>query len=131
MRSRNQRLTTADITGAWAIIPTPAKDNASDWRADDTVDLAETARVVEELIRAGVDGILSLGTLGECSTLTWEEKRAFMATVVEIARGRVPYFGGTTSLNTRETARQTRAAHDMAVDGTTLGPPMGCYPDLP
>ena len=131
MQRRSARLTTADITGAWAIIPTPAKDTASDWRAEDTVDLDETARVVDELIRAGIDGILSLGTLGECATLTWDEKRAFMATVVETARGRVPYFGGTTSLNTRETVRQTRAAYDLGVDGTMLGPPMWCYPDLP
>src|SRR4051812_17572586 len=48
MRPKGARLTAADITGAWAIIPTPAKDNASDWRAEDTVDLVETARVVEE-----------------------------------------------------------------------------------
>ncbi|MEA2937439.1 MAG: trans-o-hydroxybenzylidenepyruvate hydratase-aldolase, partial [Alphaproteobacteria bacterium] len=131
MRRTDGRLTAADITGAWAIIPTPAQDDASDWRSENTVDLAETARVVEELIRAGIDGILSLGTLGECSTLTWDEKRDFMAAVVETARGRVPYFGGTTSLNTRETVRQTRAAHDLGVDGTMLGPPMWCYPDLP
>jgi trans-o-hydroxybenzylidenepyruvate hydratase-aldolase len=130
MRQKGARLTAADIQGAWAILPTPAKDNASDWRAEDTVDLDETARVVEELIKAGVDGLLSLGTFGECATLTWEEKRAFMATVVETVRGRVPYFGGTSSLNTRETVRQTRAAHDIGVDGTMLGPPMWCYPDL-
>ncbi|MEA2993537.1 MAG: trans-o-hydroxybenzylidenepyruvate hydratase-aldolase [Alphaproteobacteria bacterium] len=130
MRQKGARLTAADIQGAWAILPTPAKDNASDWRAEDTVDLDETARVVEELIKAGVDGLLSLGTFGECATLTWEEKRAFMATVVETARGRVPYFGGTSSLNTRETVQQTRAAHDIGVDGTMLGPPMWCYPDL-
>jgi trans-o-hydroxybenzylidenepyruvate hydratase-aldolase len=130
MRQKGARLTAADIQGAWAILPTPAKDNASDWRAEDTVDLDETARVVEELIKAGVNGLLSLGTFGECATLTWEEKRAFMATVVETARGRVPYFGGTSSLNTRETVRQTRAAYDIGVDGTMLGPPMWCYPDL-
>ncbi|MEA2976325.1 MAG: trans-o-hydroxybenzylidenepyruvate hydratase-aldolase [Alphaproteobacteria bacterium] len=130
MRQKGARLTAADIQGAWAILPTPAKDNASDWRAEDTVDLDETARVVEELIKAGVDGLLSLGTFGECATLTWDEKRAFMATVVETARGRVPYFGGTSSLNTRETVRQTRAAYDIGVDGTMLGPPMWCYPDL-
>jgi trans-o-hydroxybenzylidenepyruvate hydratase-aldolase len=130
MRQKGARLTAADIQGAWAILPTPAKDNASDWRAEDTVDLDETARVVEELIKAGIDGLLSLGTFGECATLTWEEKRAFMTTVVETARGRVPYFGGTSSLNTRETVRQTRAAHDIGVDGTMLGPPMWCYPDL-
>src|SRR5262249_17057995 len=94
-------------------------------------DLAETARVVDELIGAGIDGILSLGTLGECSTLTWTEKRDFMATVVETVRGRIPYFGGTTSLNTRETVRQTRAAYDLGGHGTMLGPPMWWYPDLP
>jgi trans-o-hydroxybenzylidenepyruvate hydratase-aldolase len=131
MRRGGSPLTIADIVGAWAIIPTPAKTDASDWRAESTVDLAETARVVEALIRAGIDGILSLGTLGECATLTWEEKREFMATVVETTRHRVPYFGGTTSLNTRETVRQTRAAYDLGVDGTMLGPPMWCYPDLP
>src|SRR5205814_10017385 len=80
LRDRSARLTTAEITGAWAIIPTPAKEAASDWRAEDSVDLGEAARVVEALIRAGIDGILSLGTLGECASLTWEEKRAFMAT---------------------------------------------------
>ncbi len=131
MRRKGARLTAADIKGAWAILPTPAKANASDWRAEDTVDLDETARVVDALIDAGIDGLLSLGTFGEGSTLTWDEKRGFMATVAETIRGRVPYFGGTTSLNTRETVRQTRAAHDLGVDGTMLGPPMWCYPDLP
>jgi trans-o-hydroxybenzylidenepyruvate hydratase-aldolase len=131
MGARTARLTAAEVQGAWAILATPAKSDASDWRAEDTVDLDETARVVEALIAAGVDGLLSLGTFGECSTLTWDEKRAFMDTVVQSVRGRVPYFGGTSSLNTRETVRQTRAARDLGVDGTMLGPPMWCYPDLP
>lgn len=124
-------LTVQDIAGAWAIIPTPAKDNASDWRAEDTVDLDETARIVELLIKSGINGILSLGTFGECATLTWDEKRAFLATVVETVKGRVPFFGGTTSLNTRETIRQTRAAADIGMDGTMLGPPMWCKADVP
>ena len=72
MTSRT-RLTPEDITGCWAIIPTPAKPGASDWRAADTVDLDESARIVEAMIAAGVDGILSLGTLGECAGLTLEE----------------------------------------------------------
>ena len=130
MPQRASRLTASDIHGLWAILPTPAKDNASDWRAENTVDLDETARVVEALISAGVDGLLSLGTFGECATLTWDEKRAFMATVVETLRGRVPYFAGTTSLNTRETIKQTKAGLDLGIDGTMLGPPMWCYPDL-
>lgn len=130
MSQNASRLTVSDMQGMWAILATPAKDNASDWRADNTVDLDETARVVDALIKAGVNGILSLGTFGEGATLTWEEKRAFMTTVVETVGKRVPYFAGTTSLNTRETVRQTRAGRDIGIDGTMLGPPMWCYPDL-
>ncbi len=131
MNRRKQRLTAADIQGAWAIIPTPSTDDASDWRAKDTVDLDEAARAVEAMIAAGIDGILSLGTLGECGTLDWEEKRAFMATLVETARGRVPVFGGTTSSSTRETVRRTRAALDLGVDGTMVGPGMWNRMDTP
>ncbi len=131
MTRRRERLSAADIRGAWAIIPTPARADAADWRATNTVDLDETARAVEALVAAGIDGILSLGTFGEGASLTWEEKRAFMAAVVETNRGRVPFFGGTTALGTRETVRQTRAALDMGVDGTMLGLPMWCRADLP
>jgi trans-o-hydroxybenzylidenepyruvate hydratase-aldolase len=119
-----------EVVGAWAIMPTPATADASDWRAQNTVDLDETSRVVERLIDAGVDGILSLGTLGECATLTWDEKVSFMRTVVETARGRVPVFGGTSSLSTRETVRQTREARALGVDGVMVGPPMWCAPDV-
>jgi trans-o-hydroxybenzylidenepyruvate hydratase-aldolase len=131
MALKQSLMEVGDVHGAWAIIPTPAKPNASDWRAEDTVDLDETARVVEALIATGIDGILSLGTFGECATLTWDEKRAFISTVVETARGRVPFFGGTTSLSTRETVRQTRAARDIGIDGTMLGVPMWCQADVP
>ena len=131
MSRSKPRLTPDDIQGAWAIIPTPATARASDWREANTIDLDETARVVDGLIAAGVDGILSLGTFGEGSTLTWDEKQAFIATVVETARGRIPVFGGTTSLNTRESVRQTRVAADIGVDGTMVGPPMWCRADVP
>src|SRR5262249_40302175 len=100
MARKRSLLEVGDIHGPWAIMPPPGKPNASDWRAEDTVDLDETARVVEALIAAGIDGILSLGTFGEGATLTWDEKIAFIRTAVEAARGRVPFFAGTTSLNT-------------------------------
>ncbi len=125
------RLTGERIQGAWIILPTPAKANVSDWSATSTVDLDETARMVEALIAAGVDGFLSLGTFGEAATLSWEEKREFIGAVVETVRGRVPYFCGTTALSTREVVRQTRAALDIGADGTMLGLPMWCAPDLP
>ncbi|KKC26031.1 dihydrodipicolinate synthase family protein [Sphingomonas sp. SRS2] len=121
-------LTAADIEGAWAILPTPAKPNASDWRETETVDLDETARITEGLIQAGINGIMSLGTYGEASTLTWAEKKAFIACVVDTVAGRVPFFSGSTTLNTRDTVAETRAALDIGAVGTMLGLPMWCAP---
>lgn len=117
-----------DITGAWAIIPTPAKPGASDWRATDTVDVDEAARAVDALVEAGVQGLLTMGTLGECATLTWAEQKTFMATIIDAARGRIPVFVGTTTLNTRETVERTRFAADLGATGTMLGIPMWCAP---
>lgn len=124
------RIDASGINGLWPILPTPAKPNASDWRERDTVDLDETARVVEALIASGVDGLLSLGTYGEAHSLLWEEKKAFVGCVLETIRGRIPFFAGTTALNTREVIDQTRAMHDMGVTGTMLGVPMWCKNDL-
>jgi trans-o-hydroxybenzylidenepyruvate hydratase-aldolase len=131
MAAKRKLLTVDQIQGAWAVMPTPAKANASDPRAQDTVDLDETARAVEGLIAAGVDGILSLGTLGECATLTWEEKKKFLATALETTRGRVPFFTGATSLSTRDTIWQTQQARDLGADGTMVGLPMWCSADVP
>jgi trans-o-hydroxybenzylidenepyruvate hydratase-aldolase len=111
-------------------MPTPAREGADHPLARDTVDLDETARTVDALIEAGVDGIMSLGTLGECATLSWDEKRAFVGTAVEAARGRVPFFAGTTTLGTRETIEHTRAVRALGADGTMLGLPMWCPPTL-
>ena len=129
--ARRERLTVDEVQGAWAILPTPATPDAADWRATNTVDLAETARAVEALIASGIDGILSLGTYGECATLTLDEKRAFIATAVEAVAGRVPFFAGTTALGTRESIRETKMAMDLGADGTMLGIPMWCKADTP
>lgn len=129
--ARRKRLTADDVRGAWAVVPTPATPDANDPRAARTVDLAETARVIDELVRAGIDGLLTLGTLSEGATLTWDEKRAFLKTAVEAVAGRIPLFAGTTTLGTRETIAQTREAYELGVDGTMLGLPMWCELDVP
>ncbi|MCK9510832.1 MAG: dihydrodipicolinate synthase family protein [Pigmentiphaga sp.] len=130
MKQKHPHITANDIHGAWAIMPTPATPDASSWRSKNTVDLDETARIVEELIQSGVDGIFTNGTFGECATLTWEEKKSYVATVVETARGRIPIFSGTTALHTREVIKQTKAIMALGADGTMLGVPMWCKMDV-
>ncbi|KIC79255.1 aldolase [Pseudomonas sp. C5pp] len=125
------RMTADDVNGVWVIMPTPAKPDASDWRVENTVDLDETVRIVENLLASGVNGIMSNGTFGECATLTWDEKRDFIATVAETIKGRVPFFCGTTALHTREVIRQTREVMRLGADGVMLGLPMWCKMETP
>jgi hypothetical protein len=55
-----------DIVGRYAIIPAPATPDADRRDAVNTVDLTETERVVNALIFDGVNGLIVLGTTGEC-----------------------------------------------------------------
>jgi trans-o-hydroxybenzylidenepyruvate hydratase-aldolase len=117
-------MTPSDFRGVYAIIPTPAKVGADRWDAVDTVDLAETVRVINRLIADGVHGLIVLGTTGECATLTGGEYEGFVTCVLETVKKRLPTFIGTTALGTHEVVRRTRFAAERGADGILLGLPM-------
>ncbi len=113
-----------DLRGVYAIIPTPAREGAERWDAENTVDLAETERVVNALVRDGVSGLIVLGTTGECATLTADEYEAFVDCVLSTMKKRLPTFIGTTALGTHEVVRRTRLVAERGADGVLLGLPM-------
>ena len=118
------RYTAADIRGVVAILPTPALPGADRWDAENTVDLAETARMTDALVDSGVDVLMTNGTFGEGATLTLDEVLAFNEVVVQTVRGRVPVFAGATTLNTRDTIARGRRLAALGVNGLFLGRPM-------
>jgi trans-o-hydroxybenzylidenepyruvate hydratase-aldolase len=117
-------LTKDDIKGVAVMVPTPTKEGAEGWDVADSVDLEETARMVDNNIRAGIGVIAACGTTGECAALLWEEKRAFIDTIVQAARKRVPVFAGATALGTKEVVRQMRGLKAVGVDGAFVGLPL-------
>lgn len=117
-------LNAKDIKGFYAILPTPAKSNASRIDAVDTVDLNETERMVNALIEDGASGIIGLGTTGECATLSRPDYEAFVGCVTETVGRRIPVFLGTTALGAHEVASRMKFIRDCRADGTLLGPPM-------
>ncbi|MFE0419297.1 dihydrodipicolinate synthase family protein [Streptomyces tendae] len=125
--SKLPKVTGRDMRGVMAYPPTPALPGAERIDAVDTVDLAETERMIRNLIGDGVDAIALNGTLGEMATLTLEEWKAFAACAAETARGidpDFPLFIGATTLNTRDTISRMRFLSDLGVTGTLLGRPM-------
>jgi dihydrodipicolinate synthase/N-acetylneuraminate lyase len=117
------RLTADDVTGVFAIAPTPATPDANDPAARSTVDTAETARTVEALEDAGVNALMLTGTSGEAFALTDEEWRTVTRTAAEAADD-ISILAGPTTLNTRTTVQRAEYAREVGCDGLLLGRPM-------
>jgi 4-hydroxy-tetrahydrodipicolinate synthase len=78
------------------------------------VDHAALRAVVARSIDAGVGGLVATGSTGEVSTLSIDERRDVLRTVLEAAGGRVPTIAGTTALSTAQTI-------DLSVDAERSG----------
>jgi 4-hydroxy-tetrahydrodipicolinate synthase len=112
---------------------------AIDWRGvfpavttqlnpDLSIDVAGSQRVVDALIRDGVNGIIALGTVGENNSLLFEEKVALLSAIVEVTAGRVPVITGVSEYDLRRAVRYGRAAREAGADGLMLLPPMVYVP---
>ena len=123
-------LTKEDIRGVSPMVVTPCKEGGDHWSNTDSVDHEETAKMIEGLVQAGVGTIAACGTTGECAALLWEEKKAYIDTIVQVNRHRVPVFAGATALGTKEVIRQMRAFKDMGVEGAFVGLPLWQTPTL-
>ena len=87
------------------------------------VDLEATEAVVERFIEAGVDGISSLGSTGEFSHLTGDERKHFAEEVIRIVAGRVPLLVGVGAAGTREVVMLARHAEGVGADGVLVVSP--------
>lgn len=97
-------------------------------RSDLSIDLADTQRVVDDLILDGVNGIIALGTVGENNSLEFDEKVSVLSAVQEAVAGRVPLLTGVSEYDTRRAVRFARVAEGVGIDGLMLLPPMVYVP---
>jgi 2-dehydro-3-deoxy-D-pentonate aldolase len=87
------------------------------------LDLEATQAVVERFIGAGVGGISPLGSTGEATHLTSEERKRFAEEVVRIVGGRVPLVVGVGTSGTRETVELARHAEGAGADAALVVSP--------
>ena len=85
---------------------------------NDRLDEEALRRLVDEQIRAGIDGLVPVGTTGESPTLTNEEHIRVIEIVVQEAHKRVPVIAGSGANSTREAIELTAAAKAVGADGT-------------
>lgn len=87
------------------------------------VDELRLRALVERQIKAGVDGLVPVGTTGESPTLSHEEHRRVIEIVIATARGRCKVLAGTGSNSTDEAISLTRHAASAGADGCLLVAP--------
>ncbi len=91
---------------------------------DDTLDLSLFSKNLHEQLRAGVNGIILGGTLGEASVLTTDEKEQLVKHTVEQVDNRVPVVLNIAEGSTKEAIRQAGLAEQWDAKGLMLLPPM-------
>jgi 4-hydroxy-tetrahydrodipicolinate synthase len=96
--------------GTGVAIVTPFKNDSS-------IDFSALGRVINHVIKGGVSYIVALGTTGEASTLTKDEKQAVISYVLEIVDSRIPVVIGIGGNNTHEVINSIRELELEGVDG--------------
>jgi 4-hydroxy-tetrahydrodipicolinate synthase len=104
------------FNGIFTAIVTPfTASGAIDWSAFDAL--------IERQLKAGVAGLVPVGTTGEAATLTTEEAEAVIARTVARAKGRAYILAGTGSNATSKSVEATRRATDLGADGVLVVTP--------
>ncbi|WP_421532098.1 dihydrodipicolinate synthase family protein [Lelliottia amnigena] len=88
--------------------------------ADGQFDKQGTAALVDDMIRAGVDGLFFLGSGGEFSQLNAEERKAIAQFAIDHVNRRVPVLIGTGGTNARETIELSQHAQQAGADGIVV-----------
>ena len=98
------------FTGTYTAIVTPFKNGK--------IDEAALGRLIGLQIRAGVDGIVPVGTTGESPTVDYEEHVRIIERSVKFAGGKIKVLAGTGGNSTSEAIYLTEHAEKVGADGS-------------
>lgn len=90
---------------------------ATPFLEDGSLAEADLKKLVEAQIQGGIDGLVPVGTTGECPTLSHEEHQRVVELTIQTAGGRVPVIAGAGSNATREAVSLTKFAHEAGAQG--------------
>ena len=86
-------------------------------------DYEANGRIIDYLIRGGVDGILILGSMGEFTEFTTEERSDYLTFCVHHTAGRVELYAGTGSMRFEDTISITNKACSLGYSASlVIGP---------
>lgn len=92
--------------------------------ADESIDIDATARHLEQMIAAGIHGVILLGSVGENTALDYEEKMTVLKELKAVVNGRIPVLSGVAEVTTRTAVRYSQDCEKLGIDGLMVLPAM-------
>src|SRR5512143_2653099 len=93
------------------------------FKPDFSVDADLLVKQVDALVRAGCNGVVALGSLGEGGSRSFDEKKAVLRLCREALAGRAPLVAGVAALTTAEAVRLAELGAETGCDGLMVLPP--------
>lgn len=104
------------LAGSLVALVTPMKD-------DGTVDIPCLRKLLQWHVSEGTNGIVVLGTTGEASTLSDDERAEVLAATREEIGGKLPIIVGTGTISTTDTIAMTKQAKLFGADAALIVTP--------
>ena len=108
------------IKGSFVALITPFKN-------DGAVDIEGFEQLIEFQARNGTSALLIMGSTGEVSLLSREERQQVISETVAFRRAGMPLFYGCTGNNTHETIKMVEYAAKAGADGAIITVPSYIY----
>ena len=98
------------FTGTYTAIVTPFRNGK--------IDAPALERLIKNQVKAGIDGVVPVGTTGESPTLSYEEHIEVIELSVKFAAGRIKVLAGSGGNSTHEAVYLTEHAEKVGADGS-------------
>lgn len=94
------------------------------FHADQSLNIPGTLRHLEQMIASGIHGVILLGSVGENTALSNEEKLTVLRELLPVAKGRIPVLSGVAEFTTATAARYAADCERLGLDGLMVLPAM-------
>jgi len=110
--------------GSWVALITPFHDKGN-------LDIDGFKRLVDFQAANGTSGLLLMGSTGEPTSLSYEERKVIIEEMVPYCRGKIPVFFGVTCGSTAATIELARLVQEKGGDGIMVVIPPYIAPPQP
>jgi 4-hydroxy-tetrahydrodipicolinate synthase len=94
------------------------------FKPDQSLDLAATAKHLEAMIKDGIHGVVLLGTVGENTALSHSEKLDIVREMKRVVNGRIPVLSGVAEYTTALASSFAKDCEKIGIDGIMVLPGM-------